>query len=558
MGISLVVKDGLIVDGTGRPPRHGDVGVADGRIVEVGTVTDSATEVIDASDLVVAPGFIDVHTHLDAQVFWDPYASCSCYHGVTTVVMGNCGFTLAPCHADDHDRVFRNLERAEDIAPQVLRAGVTWDWETYPDYLHAIERTPKGVNFGGMIGHSALRTYVMGERAYEAAATDDDLDRMAAELRAALTSGAFGFSTTFSDTHMTSDDRLVPSRVGGWVEAEHLVRATADLKSIFQLAGERPHEDALHRLALETGVAVTFGMFASRAAPGVSRTRLDRMRETVAAGGRMFAEVNSEPSGLLLSFQTQMFFDHHERWEELRQLPLADQARAIRDPAQRALLIEAALRPPDRVRRTGEPTSPEWEHIYVLTTMDEPSISIADEARSRGVTPIDALLDIALEHDLDVFFFQTFVNEDKDEVLDLIRHPQSIVSFTDSGAHVSQLINAAMHSQLFQHWVRDRGALSLEEAVKLVTSDIAHSFGIADRGLLLPGAAADLVLFDPQSFRPKMPELAYDLPGGGHRLRQESEGLAMAIVNGEVTLRDNKPTGKLPGAVIRPVGTGAR
>ncbi|HXH84724.1 MAG TPA: amidohydrolase family protein, partial [Candidatus Tectomicrobia bacterium] len=343
MPYDLVIQNGVIVDGSGLPRYRADVGVRHGRIVATGRLRGAlAREVIDADGLVVAPGFVDGHTHMDAQIFWDPLGTSSCWHGITTVVMGNCGFTLAPCAAKDRHLVIRNLQRAEDIPIEAMEAGIEWTWTTFPEFLDRLEALPKGINYAGYIGHSALRTHVMGERAFDAAATGDDLRAMERELRDALRAGAVGFTTSRSPAHETPDGRPVASRLASWDEVRRLVNVMGDLDAgIFELAGEgvdrapgdpalRDYLDRLRDLAVESGRPITFGVFSRRGVPDVWRAYLALLDETAAAGGRMFAQVHTRSLSALLSFKTQLPFDRLPVWNELRALPLAEQARRLR------------------------------------------------------------------------------------------------------------------------------------------------------------------------------------------------------------------------------------
>jgi N-acyl-D-amino-acid deacylase len=560
--LDLLIKNGTVVDGSGGARYRADVGVRDGRIVAIGRVSERAARSIDAEGLVVAPGFVDGHTHMDAQVFWDPLGSCSCYHGVTTAVMGNCGFTLAPCAAQDADLVFRNLERAEDLPRESLLAGIDWRWETFPQFLDAVDAQPKGINYAGYIGHSALRTYVMGERAFDEAAGDDDLARMCELVKEAVEAGAIGFSTSRTFNHITADDRPVASRVADWQEVRAIVNAMGETgKGVFELAGEAPgrdperireYFDRLRDLAVESGVTQTWGMFSVRVAPELWRPYFDLLDETAAAGGRMYAQVHSRALNVLLSFEAHTPFDGREAWRELRSLPLAEQKAKLRDPAVKARLVEVASRPYTGPRVVGaEARPPDWDWVYPMFDMRPEQPSMAELAAARGVHPVALMIDLSLEHDFKIHFRQPIANENQDHVLEMMRHPRSLVTFSDSGAHVAQIMDSSLQTHLLSYWVRHRGAFTLEQAVRRITYDTATVWGLHDRGLIRRGLAADLVVFDPDTVGPRLPEVVHDLPAGAKRLKQTADGIRHTIVNGDVVLSDNVHSGATPGRLLR-------
>jgi N-acyl-D-amino-acid deacylase len=563
MTYDLVVKNGTVIDGSGLPGYRADVGVRRGRIAAIGRIRERAREVIDADGHVVAPGFVDGHTHMDAQIFWDPLGTSSCWHGITSVVMGNCGFTLAPCAPADKHMVVRNLQRAEDIPPAAMEAGITWTWTTFPEFLDTLESLPKGVNYSGYIGHSALRTYVMGERAFEERATQDDLRAMERELRDAIRAGAMGFTTSRSPSHETPDGRPVASRVASWDEVRRLVGVMGDLNAgIFELAGEgvdrapgdpelRDYHLRLRDLAVETGRPITFGVFSRREVPDTWRAYLSLLEETAAMGGRMFGQVHSRSLSALLSFKTQLPFDRLPVWSDLRALPIAEQRQRLRDPALRRRLVEASGERDGR-RTVGTEARPaDYDWLFVFDTVEGPHRTVAQVAQERGTHPAETMIDLALEKDLDLFFLQPVANENQDYALELMRHPRTVTTFSDSGAHVSQLMDSSLQTHLLSHWVRAKQAFTLEQAVRTLTLVPATLWGFADRGLVREGMAADLVVFDPDQIAAEMPEVVDDLPAGARRLVQRARGVAATVVNGEVLLRDGKHTGALPGQLLR-------
>ena len=565
MSYDLVIKNGTVIDGSGLPRYRADVGIQDGRIASIGRIRDGAKKVVDAEGHVVAPGFIDGHTHMDAQIFWDPLGTCSCWHGITSVVMGNCGFTLAPCADKDKHLVMRNLERAEDISADAMNVGIEWSWTTYREYLDTLERLPKGINYSGYLGHSALRTYVMGERAFDGPATEDDLRAMEAELGDAIRAGAIGFTTSRSVSHETPDRRPVASRLADWSEVRRLVGVMGDLNAgIFELAGEsfdrsvkddprlrRDYHERLRDLAVDTGRPITFGLFGRKDAPGVYKEYVSLLDETAAAGGRMFAQVHSRALSALLSFRTALPFDRLPVWTEIRTLPLAEQKAKFRDPALRPKLVEAARARFETPPRGAEPRPAVFDRLFVMESVHGTHRSVADIARQRNCDPVEAMIDLAVETVFNVFFLQPIANEDQDIALELMRLPRAVVTFSDSGAHVSQLMDSSLQTHLLAYWVREREAFTLEQAVRMLTLVPATQWGFADRGLLREGMAGDVVVFDPKTIAAEMPEVVHDLPAGAKRLTQRCRGVKATVVNGQVLLDHGKHTGALPGRLLR-------
>ena len=561
MSYDMVVKNGMLIDGSGMPRYRADIGVRSGKIATIGRISEPAEETIDADGHVVTPGFVDGHTHMDAQIFWDPLGTSSCYHGVTTVVMGNCGFTLAPCREAEADFVFRNLERAEDIAREALLAGIDWGWETFPEYLDVLDTLPKGINYSGYIGHSALRTYVMGERAFEEHASETDLIMMSQHVKEALDAGAMGFSTSRSQAHKTSDDRPVASRVADWSEVETIARAMAERNAgILQISVDvrgtpdavKNNYDQLKTLSVETGRPVTFGMFSMRDAPSDWRYCLDLFETSASEGARMFGQVHTRELSIMLSFETRLPFDQWDVWRDIRSLPLVEQKRALGDPDTKKKLIAAANNPYDGPQIIGpDARPPDWDRIFVFDKINGPHQTMSEMARVRGVDPVELMIDLALENDMKIFFRQPIANEDQDHALEMMKHPRSVVTFSDAGAHVSQIMDNSLQTHLLGHWVREKNAFTLEEAVRLITHDTATHWGFYDRGLIREGMAADMVIFDPAMVGASMPVVLDDLPAGAKRLKQTSIGILATIVNGKTVLKNNIHTGAYPGKVLR-------
>ncbi len=565
MGFDLLIRNGTIVDGSGLPRSQADIGIKDGHITEIGKLTGNADEVIDAEGHVVAPGFIDAHTHMDAQVFWDPLGTCSCWHGVTSVMMGNCGFTLAPCAEKDKAMVLRNLERAEDISPEAMAAGIKdWSWETFPEYLDAVEAQPKGINYGCYLGHSALRNYVMGERAFEEAAGEDDLAAMKRVLAEGLHAGAMGFSTSRSTNHRTADDKPVSSRLATWDEVRELVGVMAhEGAGIFELTREnvmaseeavRDYFDRVRDLAVESKVPVTFAGNYGRERGDFWLNFYNCADEIVERGGKALIQAHCRWACTLLSFESVMPYDNAPLWRELRKKALNDQEAALRDPSMRAKLVAAALdyaKQPETGVAAEVRSQVDYDWLFPLERMVPPYPSVAEIARNQGKAPIDVVIDMALDKNLKQFFMQPLFNEDWDVVLFMMRHPRTAITFSDSGAHVSQIMDSSLHTHMLSYWVREKAEFTLEQAIRKMTYDVASFWGLHDRGLVRQGKIADLVIFDPDTVAPEMPSLEHDLPGGAPRLKQKAQGILATIVGGQTVLRDNEHTGALPGQLIR-------
>ena len=568
MEFDLLVKNGTLVDGSGSPRYVADVGVKDGKITAIGRLTGRAKQTIDAEEHVVSPGFVDGHTHMDAQIFWDELGSCSCYHGVTSVVMGNCGFTLAPCKEAEADLVFRNLERAEDISRSAMLEGIKWRWETYPEYLDVLDTLPKGINYAGYMGHSALRTYVMGERAFDEVASEDDLKKMGRIAQEAVKAGAMGFSTSRTRNHQTSDHKPVASRIAAWDEVKYIVSEMAKTGAgMFEIAAEDTGRDPernqdymsrIKELALDHRVPVTWGMFSSRRAPDHWRQYFNLLDEVGMAGGRMFAQVHSRALNVLFTFESYTPFDSWELWREIRALPLQEQREKFSDPTIKSRLVEIANKESKKHKEYGSTVRPpDWHWVFIMDTVDGPHRRMDEAAKEAGVSAPELMIDLALSSDFKVIFRQPIANELDEDVIEMMKHPRSVVTFSDSGAHVSQIMDSSLQTHIFSHWVREKQALTLEEAVRMVTLEPALQWGFHDRGLLRVGAAADIVVFDPNTIAANMPEVVHDLPSGSKRLKQTARGIKNTIVNGEIFLENNEPTESRSGQLLRgPLGRG--
>lgn len=567
MALDLLIRGGTVIDGTGGPRFTADIGVAGGRIVSVGRITESAQRVIDADGLIVAPGFIDGHTHMDAQVMWDPAGTCANYHGVTTVVMSNCGFTLAPCRPTDRGWVANALSYVEDISPAAMAEGIDWTWESFAEYLAAVERRPKGLNHAMYIGHSALRRYVMGERAVTDRATPEEIARMGALVAEALAAGAIGFSTSRTHTHHTPEGAPVPSRVAGWDEIEGIVAAMAKTGAgIFQAGPDvlnaqanREFLERVRHFALAYGRPVMFGLIGTRQGedPASWQQQVECIRAINAAGGRAFGQGTTRSINAIFSLKSYLPFDVLPAWKAVRALPLGEQKQRLADPALRRELVaaEATMKPRDNKLQGGgaattDARKPDYANLYALKGVDWDDPSVEQLARSRGCHPVEAMLDLALSNENQIFV-QPVVNENPEDVLGMLSDPHTLATFSDSGAHVCQEMGSSLQTHFLHYWVTRRGAFTLEAAVKKLTSDIAQAFGFADRGVVREGLAADLVLFEEGRVRPCLPTVESDLPGGARRLVQKAEGIRATLVNGAVTMEEGVSTGVFAGRVIK-------
>jgi N-acyl-D-aspartate/D-glutamate deacylase len=570
--LDLLIRGGTIVDGSGAPRYRADVGVADGRIVEIGRIRSRSQRTLAAEGLIVAPGFIDGHTHMDAQVSWDRLGSCSCWHGVTSVIMGNCGFALAPCRPEDREWFARCLTAVEDIPTEAMLAGIDWTWETFPGYLGTVARLPKAINYGAYLGHSALRMYVMGRRALSEKATEDDLARMEAAVQEAMRAGAMGFSSSRATTHVTPDDTPVASRIADWSEVDRLVGAMAELNAgIFQVGpdvsggeAQRAFLARLRQVAVASGRPVMFGTLSSRQGvdPNPWTYQLDYLDECAAAGARMWGQATTRSINAIFSLKSYLPFDVLPTWKQVRALPLAEQKRRLADPALRRQLVaeEGRMKPRDGVFQGGgaattDPRRPDYDNLYAMRGVDWDDPTVAQLAAQRGTHPVETVIDLMLENE-DQILVQPLVNESPDHVLGMLRHPRTLATFSDSGAHVCQEMGSSLQTHLLNYWVRARQAFTLEEAVRKLTFDNASAWELGDRGLVRTGYQADLVLFDADRVRPAMPTVEVDLPGGARRLVQKAEGIAAVIVNGQVTLENGQSTGNLPGQLLRGPGRG--
>src|SRR4051812_14679059 len=545
--MDLVIRGGKVIDGTGAPARSADVGIEGDRIVAVGDVgsTDGA-EVVDLDGLVLAPGFVDIHTHYDAQVTWDGDLTPSCWHGVTSVVMGNCGFSIAPTRPEDRGVIARTLENVEGMTLEALEAGIDWSFETFPEYLDAVDRTPKRLNVAAMIGHTPLRIYVLGDEATERAATPDEVERMRAIVGEAIDAGAIGFATSKSPTHSGDAGKPVPSRLAELDEINRIASVMGDKgRGVFQATiGPGFYVKELAALSEEIGRPVTWtALLTLSEAPGRAKETLDKQ---AALGGEVWPQIACRPLVFQITLEDPFPFAMAAGFDEILAAPRAARADIYADPEWR-----------DRVRPELDRV---WGHTWGKDWIDETEKhvelrhgpSIAEIAAARGQHPMDAMIDLALEENLKTRFAIVLANDGQDEIGELLNDNRAVIGLSDAGAHASQICDACFSTHLLGHWVRELGAVSLEQAVHRLTAHAAHVFRIPDRGTLAPGAFADLVAFDPDTVGVAGVERVFDFPAGADRLVARSNGIEHVWVNGSPIRLDGKDVdGARPGRLIR-------
>ena len=562
MEYDIRIAGGMIVDGSGGPARPGDLGIRDGRIVAVGEAPGSAPTTVDATDRVVAPGFIDIHTHYDAQVMWDPMLTISPWHGVTSVVAGNCGFGIAPTRPEHRELMIATLEKVEGMSADALAAGLgDWPFETFPEYLDAVEDGGIAINVGVLLGHTPLRLYVMGEDAVERAATTDEIARMRAIAAEAMEAGAMGFSSSTSPLHIGFHGRPVPSRLAGFDEVRALAGVLRDAGTgVFQTAvGADPDHAGFAVIAEETGRPVTWTALLTRSSEGpeyIDRhlAKADRLRRR---GLPVYPQVSCRPLTTEMRFLAPFSLERLSVFRPVSEADAAGKKRIYADPGfRRALKYE--LDPDGGRDREGYQVRFAWEKCVIAFSAESPELQgmkLADAAAERGVDAVDLALDLAIESDLMARFRLPVANAEEDQVADLLRDPNTILGLSDAGAHASQLCDACFATHLLGYWVRHKGVLALEEAVRMLTSATADVFGIADRGRLTRGLAADIVVFDPDTVGAGKLERVHDFPGGADRLISRAEGIDAVIVNGVLLRRGGADMiddpARLPGKLLR-------
>ena len=556
MACDLLIRNGRVIDGTGRPAQPADVAVTGGRITAVGKVADRAARVIDAADLVVAPGFVDPHTHYDAQICWDGAVTPSSWHGVTSVVMGNCGVGIAPCRPAAREVAMRDLVNVEAIPFEVLERGITWDWESFPEYLDAAARRKPALNLAFLAPLTPFRHYVMGEASMERAATPEETTRISALLDEALGAGAFGFSSTILNQHLGFGGRPLACRNASHAELKAYAGVLKGRrKGAIEVALTRQiavlEDDGLEILELlvnESARPVTFiAMFDRDDLPDAVRDSLRKAAPLIARGAR--PQTSPLPLTREISMRSPFSFAAFPSWKRVFEDKSKEaQAAVYRDPAFRSQFREELKRPQTfanwariTVHEVKSPALKRWE-----------GMTVAEVAAAQGKDGVDAFLDLTLDDDLENEFTLVTFNNRVDRMAEILNDPAILIGLGDGGAHVDMLCDSGYPTYVLGTWVRERNVLTLEHAVQRMTSDPADFFGIRDRGRLAPGLAADIVIFDPATVgSAARPERRYDLPGGAKRMVVRSHGIEYTIVNGAVTWERGALTGAAAGEVLR-------
>ncbi len=562
MAHDLVIRGGTVVDGTGAPARRADVAVDGDRIVAVGDVgTSGAKRVIDAEGRLVTPGFVDLHSHLDAQIGWDPTMSSSCWHGVTSVVMGNCGMTFAPVRPGGSEQLATAMESVEDIPASCILDGLSWDWESYGEYLDAVEVLPKGINAGGYVGDVAVRLYVAGDAACEPdwVASDDELSQMADQVGAAIEAGAFGYSISRSLFHRVPDGRNVP---GTWSDPAEFFRIAAPLAelgrgvlesapryNIENAPGDRVDEELawMAEISRVLGRPFSFNLQQIKSLDDHYRRVIDLAAQANSSGSQLRPQITPRSVGVLFSFAANTVIDDLASFQPLRSLDLAGRLAAIRDPEVRARLVDEGRSKPDGP----------FELMYLMPHDSParyaygPEDSLAAVARAAGVTPVEAYLDAVDASDGRAIVNWPVMNEREEAIEEMLTSDVTVLGLADAGAHATQIMDASQPTYLLAHWVRDRGVLSLEEGVRRLSSDTAAFIGYRDRGVVAEGAFADLNVIDLDGLALELPEIVHDFPGGAPRFVQRARGIEHTIVNGVPFMEHGEHTGALSGRLLR-------
>ena len=580
----LIIRNAKLVDGTGAPAREADIAIKDGLIAEIGTVGSiegAAAGEIDARGDLVTPGWVDIHTHYDGQVTWDPYLLPSGWNGVTTAVMGNCGVGFAPAKPDSHDWLIGLMEGVEDIPGAALAEGITWNWETFPEYLDALDKQPRALDVATQIPHGAVRAYVMGERgANNEAATDDDIDAMAAIVEEGIRAGALGFSTSRTMLHLAKDGKPVP---GTFANKDELIGIAEAMQrgghGIFEMASDlNPAEEEfgwMAEMSQKTGLPVSYALLQNPLDKDGWRKLLKMTDEAVANGANIKAQIALRAPGLILGWESTVHpFSLHPEYLPLADLSPEDRLEKLRDPSVRESLINGAPYFMQENNHHDGDGLPSGNGVGALITLGfdnmfrlmqdgvpnyepEGKDSVAEIAKAEGKPPAEIVFNMLMENDGKGYVFLpllNYANQNYDHIYEMFHNENTVLSLSDGGAHCGVITDASFPTYLLSHWVRDRSRgdrFSLEKAVAAQTSGTAALYGLHDRGTVAPGMKADLNVIDFDALQLHEPKMVYDLPAGGRRLIQEISGYRYTIVSGVITYKDGTPTGKLPGKLIR-------
>jgi N-acyl-D-aspartate/D-glutamate deacylase len=566
MSFDLLIKNGTIVDGLGGDPYVGDVAISGGVIAAVGTVTGDAVREIDATGLLVTPGFVDLHTHYDGQAIWSDRMTPSSHHGVTTAVMGNCGVGFAPCRPEDHNVLVDVMAGVEDIPGVVMVDGLPWDWETFPEFMHALEARHRDIDVAAYLPHSPLRVYVMGQRgADREPATPEDMARMRALAKEAIEIGAIGFASSRFSFHKTGGGELIPTYGAAQDEIAAIAAGVADGGGgLIQFVPDIPaggYEPVLQQVfeaAADAGLPVTFSLATGNSGDPMWPNAMNMIEKFNAAGGDITAQMYPRPIGLLIGLElTGNPFVLYPSYQAIAHLPLAERVAEMRKPEVRERILT------DKSRGDGHPLlymAQAWDWIYPLG--DNPdyepaaSTSIAARARARGVSPMEEAYDRLLDEDghaMLLVAMGNYENNSLDTIGELLRRDDVVLGLGDGGAHYGMICDASYPTFLLAHWARDRasGRMSVAEVVRQMTSVTARVAGFADRGRIAVGYKADVNVIDHAGLRLHRPAVTYDLPAGGRRLDQTADGYVATIVSGEIIVENGEPTAARPGRLVR-------
>ncbi|NCG41852.1 MAG: amidohydrolase family protein [Actinobacteria bacterium] len=564
----LVIRGGSVVDGTGAPSKLADVGIIGDRVVKLGLVEGTGETEIDATGKLVTPGFVDIHTHLDAQLAWDPIGSSSCWHGITSVVMGNCGVTFAPVKTEDIEFIAEVMESVEDIPKDAILEGLPWNWRSYGEYLGFIDATPKGINVGGMVGHVAVRWHVMGESSLdEEPASAEQISSMCDLIDEAMTAGALGFSTSRTLLHRTPDGRPIP---GTFAEDDELF-AFADVlgehgRGVFESAprfekagadweGLKHEIETLGEITRRSGRPSTFGLVYNAVRPDMSDVALSAVEAENASGAQLRPQTTCRPIGVVLGIQHRTPWARAgATWRSLREMTVEQRLEIIRNPEMRARLIYEGNNP-EKVHGNGS-AMVDLSRLYLLDA-ENPNYRVGQEgtlealAATAGISPVEYFLNVTDESDGSVMLSLPILNQDYEAIETMLDHGSIVMGLADAGAHVGQIMDSSQPTYFLSHWVRDTGYFTIEEGIRRITSDTADLFGLKNRGRLVEGAYADINVIDWDKLSLSGPEYVHDFPGGAGRYIQRGAGYDATVVNGEIFMQNGEHTGALAGVTLR-------